>query len=377
MKLNGRIIITMLTLLVSLAAMSYAQVEKRTEVAIPDIPGYRTLKCDFHMHTVFSDGSVWPTVRVEEAWREGLDAIAITDHLEVQPHKKDMPTNHNRSYEIALPRANALGMILIKGVEITKSMPPGHFNAIFIGDADAIDHDDWRKALKAANDQGAFVFWNHPGWVAQAPNGAKWWDEHTELFTNSQFQGIEVVNWYDYYPTVFQWALDKNLTIIGNSDVHPPTNLGFDLAGGAHRPMTLVFAKEKSAEAIKQALIDRRTVAYFENLLIGTEPFLKPIFHGSVKLHNARVKLEAKGRVYVQIQNISQVEFQLVKNGDIQGLTFPETIQLFPLKTVLLELRRAESATPASGTVKLPYTVKNLLIGPDKSLPVELAIEVE
>ena len=26
------------------------------------------------MHTVFSDGVVWPSVRVEEAWREGLDA---------------------------------------------------------------------------------------------------------------------------------------------------------------------------------------------------------------------------------------------------------------------------------------------------------------
>ena len=28
------------------------------------------------MHTVFSDGTVWPTVRVTEAWEEGLDAMA-------------------------------------------------------------------------------------------------------------------------------------------------------------------------------------------------------------------------------------------------------------------------------------------------------------
>jgi hypothetical protein len=185
------------------------------------------------------------------------------------------------------------------------------------------------------------------------------------------------VNWYDYYPTVFQWALDKNLTIIGNSDVHPPTNLGFDLAGGAHRPMTLVFAKEKSAESIKEALINRRTAVYFENLLIGTEPFLKPIFYGSVKLSTPKVTLGAKGRVNLQIQNTSQVGFELVKNGDIQGLTYPETIQLFPHKTVLLELRRGEGATPASGPVKLPYRVKNLLIAPDQGLPVELVVDVE
>ncbi|MCP5518674.1 MAG: hypothetical protein H7A45_15600 [Verrucomicrobiales bacterium] len=77
----------------------------RTPVNIPDIPGYLTLKCDLHIHTVFSDGSVWPDIRAEEAWREGLDAIAITDHIEYQPHKRDLPTAHNRSYEIAKPRA--------------------------------------------------------------------------------------------------------------------------------------------------------------------------------------------------------------------------------------------------------------------------------
>ena len=46
-------------------------------VDIPDLDNYQTLKCDFHMHTVFSDGLVWPTVRVDEAYAEGLDAIAI------------------------------------------------------------------------------------------------------------------------------------------------------------------------------------------------------------------------------------------------------------------------------------------------------------
>ena len=75
----------------------------RTPVNIPNIPGYLTLKCDFHIHTVFSDGLVWPNVRSDEAWREGLDAIAITDHIEYQPHKKDMVIDLNRSYQNAKP----------------------------------------------------------------------------------------------------------------------------------------------------------------------------------------------------------------------------------------------------------------------------------
>lgn len=54
----------------------------RNEISIPGFDGYQTLKCDFHIHTVFSDGSVWPDIRVQEAWQEGLDAIAMTDHIE-------------------------------------------------------------------------------------------------------------------------------------------------------------------------------------------------------------------------------------------------------------------------------------------------------
>jgi len=136
--------------------------QERTEINIPDLPGFYTLKADLHMHTVFSDGEVWPTVRVEEAWRDGLDIIAITDHLKYQPHKDDLPTNHNRSYELALPLAKSMGIILIKGAEITRSMPPGHFNAIFLEDVDLLDTKTWEEAFLAAYEQNAFIFWNHP-----------------------------------------------------------------------------------------------------------------------------------------------------------------------------------------------------------------------
>ncbi len=43
------------------AAALRAQVEVRSLVPIPKIPGYTTLKADLHQHAVFSDGRVWPT----------------------------------------------------------------------------------------------------------------------------------------------------------------------------------------------------------------------------------------------------------------------------------------------------------------------------
>ena len=73
------------------------------KLKFPDVPGYKTLKCDFHQHTVFSDGSVWPDIRVMEALMDDLDAISLTEHLEYQPHKDDIPhPDINRSYNIAV-----------------------------------------------------------------------------------------------------------------------------------------------------------------------------------------------------------------------------------------------------------------------------------
>jgi len=46
-------------------------------IDIPDIPGYKTLKCDFHIHTIYSDGEGTPNVRVQEAVTEGLDAFVV------------------------------------------------------------------------------------------------------------------------------------------------------------------------------------------------------------------------------------------------------------------------------------------------------------
>ena len=48
------------------------QSQYRTEISIPGFDGYQTLKCDFHIHTVFSDGLVWPSIRVQEAWTEEI-----------------------------------------------------------------------------------------------------------------------------------------------------------------------------------------------------------------------------------------------------------------------------------------------------------------
>jgi len=64
-------------------------------IYIPDVEGYKTLKCDFHTHTIFSDGDIKPENRVWEAAIRGLDVIAITDHIEYRPNKDYIKADHN------------------------------------------------------------------------------------------------------------------------------------------------------------------------------------------------------------------------------------------------------------------------------------------
>ena len=128
---------------IGISAQAENTPENTRAIEFPDIPGYVTLKCDLHMHTVLSDGNVWPSIRVQEALRDGLDVISITDHIEYQPHQKDIPhPDRNRSYELALKAAKGTELLIIPGTEITRLMPPGHFNAIFVKDVNKLDQKD-------------------------------------------------------------------------------------------------------------------------------------------------------------------------------------------------------------------------------------------
>ena len=329
-----------ISLVLGLIFSSICQGGVRTEVKIPDVLGYVTVKCDFHTHTVFSDGKVWPSVRADEAWCEGLDAFAITDHIEYQPHKEDVRNDHNRSFEIGQIRAEALGLEIIRGGEITREMPPGHLNAIFLKDVSALDKEEWRDAVKAAVEQGAFVFWNHPGWKEQSPEGKSvWYAEHTELYEKGWLHGIEVVNENEYYPLAHRWCLEKKLTMLGNSDVHNPTNLDYEFHKGEHRSMTLVLAKDKSKEAIKKALLDRRTVVYWKNTLIGEEKYLRAIFNESIKIINPEVTIKGKDAVNIQIRNKSEIDFELFPEGPVNDISVPSNITLYGDKIVLFKIR--------------------------------------
>jgi hypothetical protein len=113
--------------------------ESARTIVFPDTAERVTITTDLHTHSVFSDGHVWPTVRVAEAEKDGIDALAMTEHLEWQPHIADIPhEDRNRSYEEAVRSSKNLNLTIIAGAEITRSDEAGHINAVFIRDANAL-----------------------------------------------------------------------------------------------------------------------------------------------------------------------------------------------------------------------------------------------
>jgi hypothetical protein len=125
-----------------LFAFCQSAIHSRT-IKFPNPQGYILIVSDLHQHTVFSDGSVWPDIRVQEATKDGVDLISLTEHIEYQPHGEDIPhPDRNRSFELAKQLAKPYELMVVHGAEITRTMPPGHNNAIFINDANKLLIED-------------------------------------------------------------------------------------------------------------------------------------------------------------------------------------------------------------------------------------------
>jgi hypothetical protein len=329
------------------------------------LKGYVTLKCDFHIHTVFSDGSVLPAVRIDEAFREGLDAISLTEHIEYRPNVSsgDMVASHNRAYEMAKPAADANGIILVRGSEITRAMPPGHHNAIFLTNSDDLDKPDYMDAFRAAKAQNAFIFWNHPCWDAQQPDTTLWFDEHSRLLQQGMLQGIEVVNGGHYCPEAHRWCLEKKLTMLGNSDVHQPMQ---NFPAGKHRAMTLVFARSKTPEAIHEALKERRTAVYSDEQIIGEEKYLKELFENAVEMNVEKTN----NTVRITFRNKSDLTFHLKKTNHDARLVYFRDYTIVPHGVHTITVRLESGVT--GGDVN--FSVENFLVEPNKGMRYSIKI---
>ena len=371
-------------------------------ISFPNTKDYLTLSTDLHTHSVFSDGHVWPNIRVAEAQKDSIDVLAITEHLEYQPHINQIPhEDRNSAYFEAKKSALESDLIVINGSEITREMPPGHINAVFVKDANKLHSMDpkllpeakelieeraqgaelpeeemrvienyalgnlWPpiEALVEAKKQGAFVFWNHPMWGSQAPDGIARLDEmHKEFIEKDLLHGIEIVNTDTYSEEAFDIALKNNLALIGTSDVHNLIEWDYDVSNNEHRPVTLVFAKERNTESIKEALFARRTVVVFKDKLMGKSENLVPLLESIISVSSngyrkgtqiLKMEIQNNSSANMVLQNLSDVNF--TNNDDL--ITIPKNGKMnLEVKT----LKNLES-------LDLKFKVLNAITSPKES----------
>jgi len=348
------------------AAMNVPVIQPR-EITIPDTGGFKVLKGDFHIHTLFSDGQVMPVDRVNEAVQNGLDVIALTEHIEVRPFfssvgrwrmNDEQGLNFNLSYEIAKPEADRQNLLLVPGTEITKfHLPPGHFNVLFTQDVNPIAAavDDWKTMFQIAVDQGAFMIWDHPGW--QSVHGGleqgaplRFTEGHEEAYKRGWLHGIEIFNGTEYYPVVSDWCNELDLAIFANSDIHPSELNQYGIHNPA-RPITLVLAKERTVESVREALFAKRTIGWAAHMLWGRDPWLPELFNSSV-----------------DVKSITPGTLELTNKSSL-----PITVSLGGVAVNLLQNKK-QQIYRAEGTQKL--TVVNWMVGMNKPLEIPLPVEI-
>ncbi|MBR2351599.1 MAG: PHP domain-containing protein [Alistipes sp.] len=350
-------------------SINFGEGSKRHEIAIPQVNGYNVYKADLHVHTLYSDGGMLPSARVDEAWHDGLDIIAITDHYEIRkyeqrfldflygyfggkapnaknnritvknPADKDgIMVDMNQPVREAQERAKLYGMLVIPGTEISReSTQQGHFNVLFAKDYNKLYDIDIEKCFAKAREQGALIIHNHPGWNHTTTDKSEW---QKQMYAKKWFDGVEVANGGSFGPKLVRRCIDENLIVLGGSDIHGTACEKYS-GNGLNRTMTLIFAKDLTLESVREAMDNRRTLAYIAGHIIGKEELLRDLFKASVEVKRDVDWVDKKKQniTYYSITNRSSLSFTIGKR------------QIKPHETIRTSVRNGK---------KLRFTVQNM-----------------
>ena len=309
---------------------------QRVEMVLPQVRGFNIYKADLHNHTIFSDGSVTPEFRIQEAWHDGLDVIAVTEHVEYRPYEGKMmnfltgyvpknvkPANSNvirseatdagilsdLNYPVKLYQnaAKAYGITVIPGAEITREPTViGHYNALFTKDNNTIYAKDPLQSIRNAKAQGAIVMQNHPGWRRTSLDMMEF---EEKVYAENLIDGIEIVNGGEFYPRAITRALKHKFFMSSNTDIHGSTSEDYVIGGNGRRNMTFIFAQENTLEALREAMESQRTLAYSHGTLAGEQSLLVDLFKASIA--TKVIQTASSGAKTVLLTNNSSIKYTL------------------------------------------------------------------
>lgn len=359
----------------------YNRVAKRTNFVLPQVDGLNCYTADLHVHTIFSDGEVSPAERVKEAWIDGLDIMAITDHIETRRQERDMlkflkgyapdkekgfdPINTrcsrgvhadergivsdlNFSFKLAAKAAkNYPELTLIKGTEISREpVHIGHYCALFTKDNNIIYSTDDAQTIRNARKQGALITHNHPGWERTSTNYTEF---EKKIYAEGLIDGIEVSNSRNFYPEIVDRAIDKKLYMVSATDIHATTASIYGKQK-FYRDMTLIFAKDKSEASLRKALLSQKTLGYCGGYIIGEKSLLTKFYNASI---TTILRKEGTKHYYLTLVNNTSFDYNIVYRG--------VTYHIPAFSAIPLTLKKASPV----------YTVENMIHRSNQSLDIE------
>ena len=335
----------------------------RQEIILPNVNGYTPYKADLHMHSTYSDGVMKYTGkgRIHEAWSDGFDVIAVTDHMGIKTYpdkegattpdaaKVKKGTRPTQAVNDAVKTAEGYGILVIPGVEITGDPKTlGHFNALFTTDNKTIYDYNPIQNIRNARAQGALIMHNHPGWRQSTLEMNQF---VKDVYAEKLVDGIEIMNGAFFYPRAIETAKANNFFFAATTDIHGTTAETYKEYGHL-RNMTIVFAKELSHKAIREGLEARRTLAYSFGVLSGEEKLVRDFFEASIETRKLAVVVgkNKKKSQRVMITNKTSLPYTL-QFGKGNPTFLP------PMSSILVSTRVGKP---------LEFTVTNIWHGMDK-----------
>jgi predicted metal-dependent phosphoesterase TrpH len=194
---------------------------------------------DFHVHAFPGDGTLAAGELRREAWRAGLDVIAVTNH------------NQTLAAHLVARSGRSGEPLVMVGQEITN---PG-YHLIAVGITVTVDADQpAAEAIRAVHAQGGVAIAAHPSrkyWSAFDDDALALLDGTEAAHAAMRGDGEFAADLRDF----FERARQQNSTIaaIGSSDFHSSPALGL--------ARTYIVARERSEGAVLDAIREGRTVA--------------------------------------------------------------------------------------------------------------------
>ena len=108
--------------------------------------------------------------------------------------------------------------------------------------------------------------------------------------------------------------------------------------------MTLVFAKNRTLDGVKEALFDKMTLAYFDDILAGREELIKKLFNASIILHPPFRQVNRDGKItyFAELENPTDLTFNLEKEGMSKNNDRSDLIELLPERITIINYKEDE-----------------------------------